>query len=190
MNAGESRSFRVPMPIRLIFNTFFGRRVLASYFSSARCFRDTNMSPIAIALWYVLLSISLVKCSSSGRSIALKPSKEPLSFIPQSDLRITNIALGDELVDASGRTSVKLTYQTPIKLGDDDDDDEESAEPISTTVLGSLTQARSCEILDLTCILAQHFYFCNSDRAGNCRPCAGRGRGVSLPNRWQEVRTH
>jgi FK506-binding nuclear protein len=100
------------------------------------------MSPIAIALWYVLMSIHLVKCSSSGRSIALKPSKEPLSFIPQSDLRITNIALGDELEDASGRTSVKLIYQTPIKLDDDDDDDEESAEPISTTVLGSLTPGK------------------------------------------------
>ncbi|KIM92070.1 hypothetical protein PILCRDRAFT_111087 [Piloderma croceum F 1598] len=84
------------------------------------------MSPVAIALW----------------SIALKPSKEPLSFIPQSDLRITNIALGDELADASGRTSVKLTYQTPIKLDDEDEDDEESAEPISTTVLGSLTPGK------------------------------------------------
>ena len=122
---------------------FFGRRVLPSYILfSARCFRDTNMSPIAIALWYVLMSIHLVKYSSSGRSIALKPSKEPLSFIPQSDLRITNIALGDELEDASGRTSVKLIYQTPIKLDDDDDDDEESAEPISTTVLGSLTPGK------------------------------------------------
>jgi FK506-binding nuclear protein len=72
----------------------------------------------------------------------LKPSKEPLSFIPQSDLRITNIALGDELADASGRTSVKLTYQTPIKLDDEDDDDEESVEPLSTTVLGSLTPGK------------------------------------------------
>jgi FK506-binding nuclear protein len=71
----------------------------------------------------------------------LKPSKEPFSFIPQSDLRITNIALGDELSDASGRTSVKLTYQTPVKI-DDDDDDAESPDPLSTTVLGSLTPGK------------------------------------------------
>jgi FK506-binding nuclear protein len=69
----------------------------------------------------------------------LKPSKEPFSFIPQSDLRITNIALGDELSDASGRTSVKLTYQTPVKI---DDDDAESPDPLSTTVLGSLTPGK------------------------------------------------
>ncbi|KZP04083.1 hypothetical protein FIBSPDRAFT_968444 [Athelia psychrophila] len=86
------------------------------------------MAPIAIAMW----------------SIALQPSNEPTSFIPQSDLRITNIALGDELADASGRTSVKLTYQTPVKLDDEDDDeDEEDApEPLSTTVLGSLTPGK------------------------------------------------
>jgi FK506-binding nuclear protein len=76
----------------------------------------------------------------------LKPSDEPLSFIPQSDLRITNIALADELADASGRTSVKLTYQTPIKMNDDEDDDdedeEEALEPLSTTVLGSLTPGK------------------------------------------------
>lgn len=77
------------------------------------------------------------------RSIALKPSDEPVSFIPQSDLRITNIALGDELADAASRTSVKLTYQTPVKLDDDDEDDEEDApEPLSTTVLGSLTPGK------------------------------------------------
>jgi len=85
------------------------------------------MSPVAIALW----------------SLALKPSKEPFTFIPQSDLRITNIALGDELSDPSGRTSVKLTYQTPIRLDDDEEDeDAESPDPLSTTVLGSLTPGK------------------------------------------------
>jgi FK506-binding nuclear protein len=98
------------------------------------------MSPVAIAVWYVYPFLCLVKSSRSSRSLALKPSKEPLSFIPQSDLRITNIALGDELADASGRTSIKLTYQTPIEV--DDDDDDESPEPISTTVLGSLTPGK------------------------------------------------
>ena len=73
----------------------------------------------------------------------MKPSKEPFTFIPQSDLRITNIALGDELSDPSGRTSVKLTYQTPIRLDDDEEDeDAESPDPLSTTVLGSLTPGK------------------------------------------------
>jgi FK506-binding nuclear protein len=86
------------------------------------------MSPVAVAIW----------------SLALKPSDEPVSFFPQSDLRITNIALGDELADESGRTSVKLTYQTPIKIEEDEieDEDEESPEPLSTTVLGSLTPGK------------------------------------------------
>ena len=118
----------------------------------------------------------------------MKSSKEPLSFIPQSDLRITNIALGDELADASGRTSVKLTYQTPIKLDDNDEEDEESAEPISTTVLGSLTPGKVwMRFLTLTSTLAHHLYDVYVDRAGNYRPCFGRGRGVSVRNRRREV---
>ena len=105
------------------------------------------MTPVAIALWYVPMKHCLVKYSSARRSLALKPSEEPVSFIPQSDLRITNIALGDELADASGRTSVKLTYATPIKTPDDGEDDgdgedAESPEPLSTTVLGSLTPGK------------------------------------------------
>src|ERR1700727_1421735 len=123
---GERRKkegFRTPMPIKLKY--FFSglSRLLAFLLSSSRFFRDKKMSPVAIALWYVPKSNCLVKCSMSFRSLALKPSKEPFTFIPQSDLRITNIALGDELSDPSGRTSVKLTYQTPIKLDDDDEED-------------------------------------------------------------------
>lgn len=97
--------------------------------------------------------------SSYCRSIELKPSKEPLSFIPQSDLRITNIALTDELADASGRTSVKLSFQTPVKVDDDDEDDEDPPEPISTTVLGSLTPGKvlsACIHVHLSVI---HRYF-------------------------------
>lgn len=72
----------------------------------------------------------------------MKPGEEPLEFIPQSDLRITNIALGDVLADPSGRTSIKLTYQTPVKLDSDDEDNEDAPDPISTTVLGSLTPGK------------------------------------------------
>lgn len=48
-----------------------------------------------------------------------------MSIIPQSDLVITNAALGAELADPAGRTSVKLTYMRPVKVTDDDEDDEE-----------------------------------------------------------------
>lgn len=60
-------------------------------------------------------------------------------MIPQADLRITNVALGDVLKDASGRTTVKLTYNTLVKLDEDDEDEEDVPEPLSTTVLCSLT---------------------------------------------------
>jgi len=80
---------------------------------------------VAVALW----------------SVALTPGKTE-SIIPQSDLRITNVALGDELADASGRTSVKFTYNTPIKLSEDDEDDDDVPEPLSTTVLCSLTPGK------------------------------------------------
>ncbi|KAH8990515.1 hypothetical protein EDB92DRAFT_1864215 [Lactarius akahatsu] len=58
--------------------------------------------PVAVALW----------------SIVVKPG-EAVSVIPQGDLVITNAALGTELADSHGRTSVKLTYTRPVKVEDD-----------------------------------------------------------------------
>lgn len=82
----------------------------------------------------------------------VKPG-QGISIIPQSDLVITNAALGAELADASGRTSVKLTYMRPIKVTDDeedddekDDDDEEDAQV--EIVLCSLTPGK---VLDAIC---------------------------------------
>lgn len=76
------------------------------------------------------------------RNLVITPGK-PEAFIPQSDLRITNVALGDELADESGRTTVKLTYQTLVDIDDDESADEEAPqEPISTTVLCSLTAGK------------------------------------------------
>jgi FK506-binding nuclear protein len=72
----------------------------------------------------------------------VKPG-QALSVIPQSDLVITNAALGAELADPSGRTSVKLTYMRPVKVTDDEDDeekDDEDDEDVQVeTVLCSLT---------------------------------------------------
>ena len=73
---------------------------------------------------------------------------EPAVISPPADLRITNVALGDEVADESGRTTVKLVYRTPGQGGDSDDEDEdedeededeEKPEQLSTTVLCSLT---------------------------------------------------
>ncbi|KAI0278477.1 hypothetical protein BGY98DRAFT_973732 [Russula aff. rugulosa BPL654] len=86
--------------------------------------------PIAVALW----------------STVVKPG-EAVSIVPQSDLVITNAALGAELADASGRTSVKLTYLRPVKVTDDDEDDDEKDDEDDgdaqvETVLCSLTPGK------------------------------------------------
>lgn len=83
------------------------------------------------------------------RSLLLIPGEEPESFTPPCDLRITNVALGDELEDETGRTSVKLTYTHPSGGDSDDEEDSEDGdkdsvddlEPI-TTVLCSLTPGK------------------------------------------------
>ncbi|KAH9176333.1 hypothetical protein EDB89DRAFT_2112777 [Lactarius sanguifluus] len=91
--------------------------------------------PVAVALW----------------SIVVKPG-EAVSVIPQGDLVVTNAALGAELVDSHGRTSVKLTYTRPVKVDDDSDEEgeEEGAAQVET-VLCSLTPGKiEQSILNLT----------------------------------------
>ncbi|TFK54079.1 hypothetical protein OE88DRAFT_1723849 [Heliocybe sulcata] len=80
---------------------------------------------IAIAVW----------------STVLKPGQKE-SVVPLSDLRITNAALGSELVSQDKRTSIKVTYQTAANLEDDESDDEEPPSPISETILCSLTPGK------------------------------------------------
>lgn len=80
------------------------------------------------------------------RSLPVPPGK-PVVFSPASDLRITNVALGHELADKSGRTTLQLTYPTPVKVDDDDSDDDAPNDipPMSTTVLCSLTPGKVCK---------------------------------------------
>ncbi|GBE81394.1 FK506-binding protein [Sparassis crispa] len=75
-------------------------------------------------------------------SIAAKPG-EPTAFSPAGDLRITNVALGDQLADETGRTVLKLVYQT-AGAPEEDDEDEESVdiEPVTSTVICSLTPGK------------------------------------------------
>ena len=59
--------------------------------------------------------------------MAVSPG-EPAVIAPPADLRITNVALGDELEDENSRTSVKLTYRGPGGSEDSDEDEEEAEE--------------------------------------------------------------
>lgn len=75
----------------------------------------------------------------------MQPGK-PEPVIPQADVQITNVALGEELKDAAGRTVIKFSFENPIQMDDEDeeDDEEEHTPPISTTVLCSLTAGKVC----------------------------------------------
>jgi FK506-binding nuclear protein len=97
---------------------------------------------VAVALWYVYKHIRLYFFFPFFiRSLALKPGKKE-TVQPPSDLRITNVALGHELADPSGRTSLKFTFKTPVQVDSDDDDNDVQMEPLSTTVLCSLTPGK------------------------------------------------
>ncbi|KAG2132436.1 uncharacterized protein EDB93DRAFT_905504 [Suillus bovinus] len=76
-------------------------------------------------------------------SILLTPGQKE-TIVPQADLQIKNAALGENLSDESGRTTVKLTYQNPAKIDDEEEDevDEEFPEDEITTVLCSLTAGK------------------------------------------------
>lgn len=79
------------------------------------------------------------------RSVAVAPG-EPVPVVPPGDVRITNIALGEELADESARTTVKLMYRTPGASEEsdeeDDEEDEEEDVEIETTVLCSLIPSK------------------------------------------------
>ena len=85
--------------------------------------------------------------SVERRSLEVKPG-EATSFVPAADLRITNIALGEEIADENSRTTVKLVYRRPGAEEDDeeeeeDEDEDEDEEPkISSAVLCSLTYGK------------------------------------------------
>ncbi|KAF8236500.1 hypothetical protein L208DRAFT_1432481 [Tricholoma matsutake] len=71
-------------------------------------------------------------------SLELKPGKEEV-VAPQADVRITNIALGDVLSDASGRTTVKFKYRPPSQPDSDDEDEgKNDLASLATAVLCSL----------------------------------------------------
>jgi FK506-binding nuclear protein len=85
-------------------------------------------------------------------SIVLTPGQKE-TIVPQADLQIKNAALGENLSDESGRTTVKLTYANFAKIDDEeeDEDDQKSPEDVMTTVLCSLTAGKieqsACDLI-------------------------------------------
>ncbi len=72
---------------------------------------------------------------------------QPEAFIIPNDLKVTNIALGEAIVEENGRTSVKMTYTIPgVSNRDDEDKDangDAGTDPITgTTILCSLTPGK------------------------------------------------
>ncbi|KAJ7446178.1 hypothetical protein B0H11DRAFT_2085426 [Mycena galericulata] len=69
-------------------------------------------------------------------------AKKAFTIEPPAAIRITNVALGDVLADASARTSVKLTYKTLLALDEESDADEPEELPTSSTFLCALTPGK------------------------------------------------
>ncbi|KAJ7780545.1 hypothetical protein DFH07DRAFT_792651 [Mycena maculata] len=69
-------------------------------------------------------------------------AKKGFSFQPAAPIRITNVALGDDLANTSARTSLKLSYKTLIPENDDSDDDAPPEFPTSTTFICALTPGK------------------------------------------------
>ena len=79
-------------------------------------------------------------------SVRVEPKKK-LTVVPQSDLHITGAALDATLADEKARSSVKLTYLSPlIPHPDEDENSDEELPTLSTTsaVLCSLTPGLVC----------------------------------------------
>ena len=105
---------------------------------------DRGISRLASedAFFYVLAA------KYSYRSIALEGGEEKPVELP-THVQITNIALGENLTDATGRTVVKLTYGLPHTSDDeddDDDDDDAAASARLTTVLCALTPGKVIQL--------------------------------------------
>lgn len=84
---------------------------------------------VAFALWYAAYPRVCSRAADKSRicrSLKVEGGDDGAQELtPPADVRITNVALGAELADQKGRTSVKLVY---LPFGDSDDEDEEEEE--------------------------------------------------------------
>jgi hypothetical protein len=103
----------------------------------------THPMAIAIAVWSVFHAFLYASyIDALHRSLELAPGQRE-TVVPVADIKITNVALGDRVVDSTGRSTVKLIYNPYIH---DDDEDEESPDE-QTTVLCSLTAGKVCSFV-------------------------------------------
>jgi FK506-binding nuclear protein len=111
-------------------------------------------------------------CSPPRRSTVVPAGEEPIEVQLVADVRITNAALGETLVDENGRTTLKIVYRPPkaermLEKGEDmdeeeeeDDEDDSDDEEPKEVVLCSLTPGKVrfsivlC-VADLTAVAAQ-----------------------------------
>jgi hypothetical protein len=142
---GEGRSTHVHVIRRSSFAHFFFRSAL----TSSTTFPSSTS---AVTAQNVLRHRALVRpgprserggtvlTTAHRRALVVSPG-DPIEFTPPNDIRITNVALGDELTDASGRTSLKMTFPT-VTQPDSDDEDGDDEPQIVETVLCSLTPGK------------------------------------------------
>lgn len=121
--------------------------------------------------------------------MCVQPGEDGVAAVtPPADIRITNIALSDQIADESGRTTVKLNYIIPSADDseeedeeDDEDDEDEKPPRMMTTVLCSLTPGKVCSIyvpifFHLVINIPSPAVFV--DRTGDCGCCLDRRRRI------------
>lgn len=106
----------------------------------------------------------------------MQPGEDGVAAVsPPADIRVTNIALSDQIADETGRTTVKLNYIVPNADDSEDeeeDEDEEDEKPprMETTVLCSLTPGKVRYIQVLLLSAANHLFVCTGSVTRLNRP--------------------
>lgn len=136
-----------------------------------KCLHNNGHLPCClVSLWCVRGFYSkahlLIFWCSNRRSVCVQPGEDGVAAVtPPADIRITNIALSDQIADESGRTTVKLNYIIPSADDseeedeeDEEDDEDEKPPRMMTTVLCSLTPGKVCSIYVPISFSSNHQY--------------------------------
>jgi hypothetical protein len=129
----------------LIANFFFEpNQLFTGPLPLAKTLPSSFIMSIAIAVWCASYpTYTFVILIINYRSTVLKPG-DTVEVTPPTDLRITNIALGEEVADANSRTSVRMIYRPPMAEEDEDEEDKDDSGALATTILASLTPGKVC----------------------------------------------
>jgi hypothetical protein len=107
-----------------------------------------------LGIWCVFACFSSLPAHIVARHLVVKEG-DPQVFYTPTSVRITNAAFGNEISDASSRTTAKLIFKSPTcRLDFDGDGNDEEKEPKSddahgrtaSTFLRSLTPGKVCSI--------------------------------------------